>query len=78
MFESYEVKQGFWGCLELLALKSRQNLVREQPRLRHIITQFSISFFENIGGVLYNYDRTIHSAAVDTSFDTRFEFNKFL
>ena len=23
-------------------------------------------------------DRTIHSAAVDTSFDTRFDFNKFL
>ena len=48
------------------------------------MTQFSIfKFLENMGVhvVLYNKgyqnDRTIHSASVDTSIDTRFGFNIF-
>ena len=46
------------------------------------MSQFSISISGENGGSSVKYrvsnDRTIHSAAVDISFDTRFEFNKFL
>ena len=42
---------------------------------------FQSPILENMEVVLYNKglsnDRTIHSAAVDTSFDTRFEFSNF-
>ena len=43
--------------------------------MAHIDPVFNLRFLENMGVVLFNKgvsnDRTIHSAAVDTSFDTR-------
>ena len=50
--------------------------------MAHIDRVFNLGFFGEYGdssvylGV--SNDKTIHSAAVDTSFDTRFEFKKIL
>ena len=54
---------------------SSERAAKELPRVYRTYDQvFNLRFLENMGVILYNKG-TIHSAAVDTSFDTRFELN---